>query len=196
MFGKDGQLIFILVLLVALAGIAGFYYINTSGMDISKISRSQVQTEPKYPNRLIIKSNAFENMGHIPEKYTCKGEDISPPLEFTNIPLEAKSLLLIVSDSDTPIKEFDHWVVYNINPKSGTTAENTIPGEGVQGQNSLGKGDYTGPCPPVGIHKYEFKIYALNTVVDNSRTYTRDQILEIYKENIIDKAVLVGIFEK
>jgi len=197
MLGKDKQLIFIWVILIVLGAIAGMYYIQTEGISLGKTPLAKnVSSQPsvKYPNNLVIKSKVFENNGIIPEKYTCKEENISPPLEFLEVPSGAQSLVLVVTDPDAPLKDFIHWLVFNIDPKTINVAENSIPGNGLQGQNSLGKGEYTGPCPATGTHRYVFELYALNTRIDDSQTYTKEQILQRYKENILDTAKLTGLF--
>src|ERR1051326_2842006 len=108
---------------------------------------------------LNISSTAFSNGGHLPAKYTCEGENISPPLTIKNIPREAKSLALIMEDPDAVFGTFDHWLMWNIPPHE-EIEENTFPG--IQGENSSGTNSYYGPCPPNGVHTYQFKLYALD----------------------------------
>lgn len=108
-----------------------------------------------------ISSTAFENQRPIPTKYTCQGENISPPLTFTNVPKDTKTLALIVEDPNAPKGVFDHWVVWNI-PGTSTKLEEgaNLP---YQGQNHANVMHYYGPCPPPGpAHHYRFKLYALD----------------------------------
>lgn len=115
-----------------------------------------------------IKSPAFGNGERIPKKYTCEGEDISPPLSWSGVPAEAKSLVLIVDDPDAPIGTFTHWVVYDI-PVSQTGLPENFEKKGEvgaikQGRNDFGRVGWGGPCPPPGhgTHRYFFKLYAIS----------------------------------
>jgi hypothetical protein len=121
---------------------------------------------------LALESSAFEMEGTIPERYTCEGEDVSPPLSWSEPPAGAQSLVLICDDPDAPIGTWDHWVVFNI-PASvrslpeGVAADEMIEGVGTHGTNSWGRLGYGGPCPPEGpAHRYYFKLYALDTTLD------------------------------
>ena len=112
-----------------------------------------------------LSSSSFENGGSIPVKYARKGENISPPLIFSNVPKNAKSLALIVDDPGGPLITFVHWLIWNIPPNTTEITE----GEKIiypQGKNTLRKHGYVGPSPPFGIHRYFFKLYALDKTVD------------------------------
>ncbi|MGH2644536.1 MAG: YbhB/YbcL family Raf kinase inhibitor-like protein, partial [Chitinophagaceae bacterium] len=110
-------------------------------------------------------SGAFKNEEEIPAKYTCSGEDINPPLIISGIPAKAKSLAFILDDPDAPNGTFTHWIMWNIYPQTKNIAENSVPRNAIQGENSAGQNKYFGPCPPSGIHHYHFKIYALDTML-------------------------------
>lgn len=110
---------------------------------------------------LTIKSPAFEHGKLIPKKYTCDGQDITPPLTIEGIPKEAKTLVLAVDDPDASSGTFDHWIVWNIPASTSKIGENTVPG--TEGLNSARQQGYMGPCPPSGTHRYFFKVYALDT---------------------------------
>jgi Raf kinase inhibitor-like YbhB/YbcL family protein len=118
---------------------------------------------------LTITSPAFQQNDLIPKKYSCYGDNINPPLKISDIPQDAKSLALILQDPDVPsgpspnAKTFIHWVMWNI-PTGGDIKENTAPG--IQGLNGQKQICYTGMCPPKGVHRYFFKVYALDTVLD------------------------------
>ncbi|MBU3978526.1 YbhB/YbcL family Raf kinase inhibitor-like protein, partial [Patescibacteria group bacterium] len=101
-----------------------------------------------------ITSSAFENREQIPGKYTCNGENINPPLKFSEVPGEAKSLVLIIDDPDAPGGTWIHWIVYNISPNLREVGENSIPDDGEEGTTTFGKPGYGGPCPPSGVHRY------------------------------------------
>jgi Raf kinase inhibitor-like YbhB/YbcL family protein len=110
-----------------------------------------------------ISSPAFQAGGDIPTKFACNGTNVSPELQISGVPNEAKSLVLIVDDPDAPRGLFTHWIVWNIDPKTTRVGENSAPAGAVQGTNDFGKRNYGGPCPPSGTHRYFFKIFALDT---------------------------------
>src|SRR3989338_2241297 len=120
-----------------------------------------------------ITSPVFENNGKIPEKYTCDSENVSPPLEFQDIPKNTKSLVLIMDDPDIPdfvkkkfnIEVWDHWIVFNIPPTTTEILEGQNP-TGLLGKNTGGKNAYGGPCPPDKEHRYLFKLYALDRMLN------------------------------
>ncbi|HHE76480.1 MAG TPA: YbhB/YbcL family Raf kinase inhibitor-like protein [Candidatus Parcubacteria bacterium] len=141
-------------------------------------------------------SPAFENNGFIPSKYTCDGEDINPPLKIEGVPEEAKSLVLVVDDPDAPMGTWDHWVVWNIESSVSEIKENEVPRGGVEGVNDFQKHSYGGPCPPSGIHHYHFKAYALSEKLDLSPSAKKDDVERAMQAFIIDKAELVGLYQK
>src|SRR5688572_8394393 len=122
---------------------------------------------------LHVTSAAFGDEGTIPREYTCDGTDVNPPLEIGAIPPEAKSLALIFEDPDAPSGTWLHWLVWTI-PITQHIHEDEIPGE--QGMNDFGRNDYGGPCPPSGTHKYIFKVYALDHLIDLPEGSTRSQV--------------------
>jgi Raf kinase inhibitor-like YbhB/YbcL family protein len=143
-------------------------------------------------------STAFEHNGWIPVKYSCKGEDISPPLEWQDVPKETKSFVLILSDPDAPMGTWDHWIVINLNSSQTSLPENTtshtISLEMLP--NSWGKNNYGGPCPPSGTHHYIFDLYALDTKLTLSQNTDKKTLLKTIKPHIIETAQLVGLFQK
>ncbi len=110
-----------------------------------------------------LSSPEFKNNGYIPKKFTCDGDEYSPPLIIENIPDRAKSLALIVDDPDAPMGTWVHWVVFDI-PITNNIEENSVPGK--QGVNTSGDNSYGSPCPPSGTHRYFFKIYALDAMLN------------------------------
>lgn len=145
-------------------------------------------------------SSAFKDHGTIPEKYTCEGAGINPPLEFIDVPKEAVSCVLIMDDPDVPpfVREdrmFVHWVLYDIPPTTTEIAENTQP-PGVIGLNTYGKPGYFGPCPPDREHRYFFKLYALDTLLRLEPRATKEQIQELMASHIVAKAQLIGLYCK
>jgi len=138
-------------------------------------------------------SPAFEAKGIIPQKYTCQGQDINPPLIIEQVPDEAESLALIVEDPDAPAGNWIHWIVYGI-PVIDRIQENSVPG--TQGRNDFDKLDYGGPCPPSGVHRYFFRLYALDTTLDLEEGINKDTLVNAMEDHILDQAELVGRFGK
>ncbi|HEX6977297.1 MAG TPA: YbhB/YbcL family Raf kinase inhibitor-like protein [Patescibacteria group bacterium] len=137
-----------------------------------------------------IKSSAFENNEKIPPKYTCDGEKISPPLAFLDVPVEAKSLVLIVEDPDSTNGTFTHWITWNIPSDSLGIGEGGMAG--IEGINSEGIGGYTPPCPICGQHRYFFRLYAVDTTFDLTTTVKRSDLDEKMKGHIVSEARLIG----
>ena len=145
---------------------------------------------------LSISSPVFENNGSIPGKYTCDGLDVNPPLKIDNVPSEAKSLALIMDDPDAPRGIWVHWVVWNIDPKTEEIREDTVPKGSVQGINDFEKRDYGGPCPPSGTHRYFFKLYALDTLLNFSSDAGKAGLEKAMKGCIIAQAQIVGLYKR
>jgi Raf kinase inhibitor-like YbhB/YbcL family protein len=138
-------------------------------------------------------SSAFESNGTIPRKYTCDGESINPPLEFSGIPEDAESLVLIMDDPDAPKGTFTHWIVWNIEPVA-KIGEDSVPG--VEGMNSLGKIGYGGPCPPSGTHRYFFRVYALNRQLELKAGAGRKELESEMIGHIIGEGELMGKYNR
>jgi Raf kinase inhibitor-like YbhB/YbcL family protein len=143
---------------------------------------------------LTITSPQFEDRNVIPSKYTCDGENINPPLAFDNIPHDTKSLALIVEDPDSVGKTWVHWILFNINPATSFIPERSVPSRTVQGVNDFGKIGYGGPCPVNGTHRYYFKLYALDVILDETEDITREELERAMENHIIEKAELVGLY--
>lgn len=146
-------------------------------------------------------SSAFEHEGSIPSKYTCEGENISPPLTISDVSENAKSLVLIVLDIDVPqefqeklnIKNWDQWVVFNIDPNVAEIPEDQAPG--THGNNTSGKPVYDPICPP-DKHRYVFTLYALDAELDLPEGTSRADVEKAMEDHVIEKAELMGIYEK
>lgn len=138
-------------------------------------------------------SSAFAHNAPIPTKYTCQGEDINPPLSISDIPEGAISLALIVDDPDAPMGIWDHWLIWNIKP-ANQIEEDSSPG--IQGQNSWGRNDYGGPCPPSGTHRYFFQLYALDLNLDLHNGATKTELENAIQGHIIEQAELIGLYKK
>ena len=143
-----------------------------------------------------ISSSQFSHQGTIPKKYTGEGEDISPPLDFADIPPNAKTLVLIVDDPDAPMGTFDHWIAWNIPANQTRLEENSsVP---KQGTNHFKKQSYGGPMPPNGHgpHRYFFKLYALDTELNLPEGSTKEQLEEAMQPHILDQAQTMGTYER
>lgn len=144
---------------------------------------------------LKITSPAFANNGDIPMKYTCEGQQVSPPLEISGIPSGTKSLALIVHDPDAPMTGgFTHWVVWNIDPSIHSIPEGFDGAD--QGFNGAKKSGYIGMCPPKGTHHYHFKIYALDTRLNINKESGKTELEKSMKGHVIAQAELVGLYKK
>lgn|SRR5579875_3398661 len=148
-----------------------------------------------------LSSPAFAPGQPIPVKYTCAGEDVSPPLSWRGVPPRTKSLALILSDPDSPGGRFVHWVVYNLPVKTNELSEDLnktplIAGGGQQGQNSRHGYGYTGPCPPPGrVHHYHFDLYAVSEPI-TLEDGTGAQLRQALKGHVIGRAQLIGTFSR
>jgi Raf kinase inhibitor-like YbhB/YbcL family protein len=171
-----------------------YLIVKYNGNDL--LRQKEEATKRKVPGSMKITSSVFEHNKTIPSKYTCNGENINPPLEFTDVSKEAKSLVLIVDDPDAPMGTWTHWVVYNISSFVREVKEHSIPADGVEGGTSFGKPGYGGPCPPSGVHRYFFKLYALNKTLSIKGKVDKESVLEYMKDAIIDQAELIGLYSQ
>ena len=137
--------------------------------------------------------SVFGNNSSIPARYTCQGDNVSPSFDIGGMPAGTKTLVLIMDDPDAPMGTWDHWVMWNI-PPTVSIDEGSAPGQ--QGKNSWGRNDYGGPCPPSGTHRYFFKLYALDTTLDIKMESTKKDVEKAMRGHILDKAELVGLYEK
>ena len=140
-----------------------------------------------------LSSPAFKNNEMIPQKYTCEGHDINPPLQIDDLPEETKELAIIVDDPDSKSGTWSHWLLYNI-PVTPVIEEDTIPGS--QGVNDFGKKHYGGPCPSSGKHRYFFKVFALQHTLALKEGLNASDLKLALKGHILDSAELVGMYEK
>jgi Raf kinase inhibitor-like YbhB/YbcL family protein len=145
--------------------------------------------------KMKITSSAFQQGGNMPSKFSCDGANASPPLQISDIPTEAKSLVLIVDDPDAPSGLFTHWAVWNISPQTTTIGEGSTP-KGVQGTNDFGKSGYGGPCPPSGTHRYYFKVFALDRELDLPVGAKRSHLDSAIKGHVIAQGELMGRYSR
>lgn len=147
-----------------------------------------------------LKSSAFAEGGKIPSIYTCEGKNISPPLQISEVPAGAKSLVLIMDDPDVPTsvradRMWVHWVVYNIPPSTALIGEGATP-PGLLGKNTGGQNGYYGPCPPDREHRYFFKLYALDISLKLPPGATKAEVEKAMAHHIVGQAQLMGLYEK
>lgn len=143
-----------------------------------------------------LKSSAFENNTMIPQKYTCDGENISPPLQIEGVPEGTQSLVLIVDDPDAPMGDWVHWLVWNIKADTKEIAEGQVPEGSFQGTNDFGRLDYGGPCPPSGTHRYFFKLYALDTTVNLAEGARKKDLESAIEGHVLEQTSLVGLYKR
>ncbi len=153
------------------------------------------------PATMTMTSSAFAAKATIPAKYTCDGESISPPLQWDAPPSGTQSLALVVDDPDAPSGTFVHWAIYGLPPALRALPEGVSTDErpatgGVNGANGAGKLGYTGPCPPSGVHRYFFRLYALDVKLDSTPGWTEDQLLQAMNGHILGQAELMGTYSR
>ena len=154
---------------------------------------------------LSITSTAFSSNGAIPRKYTCEGDDVSPPLAWSGVPAGAKCLVLIVDDPDAPDPAaprmtWVHWVLYELPPNATGLPEGVKPGalpkNTREGLNDWKRTGYGGPCPPIGRHRYFHKLYALDTTLGDLGHPTKGKLEAAMQRHVIAHAELVGTYQK
>ncbi len=184
------KVIFVIVILVVFS----FFWSENLYADYSK-------KEVAAMGELKVESSAFEYGGIIPSKYTCDGEDISPPIRWSRGPDRTVCYAIIADDPDAPMGTWVHWVVYNI-PSSVTELPEGVPPREVlsdgtlQGRNDFRRIGYGGPCPPGGTHRYFFKVYALDDKVENVPGLTKKQLLKKIEKHILAKGELMGRYSR
>jgi hypothetical protein len=154
---------------------------------------------------MTLSSAAFANGGAIPSRFTCEGKDLAPPLSWSGVPPGTKSLALVVDDPDAPDPKaprmrYVHWVLFNLPPSAaglpeGATSRQLPPGT-QEGVNDWKRTGYGGPCPPIGRHRYVFRLFALDARLEGLEKPTRDQLEAAMRGHVLASAELVGTYEK
>lgn len=151
--------------------------------------------------RMRITSDAFDNGELIPEKYTCNGENISPPLRWKDFPIDTKSFVLLFEDPDTSPRAFVHWLLYNI-PNTANSIKENVPSKerlsrgAIHGTNGYGDIGYSGPCPKEGLHHYKFRILALDVHLNTERGLNKFEVLKRCKNHVLAEGVLIGRYRR
>jgi Raf kinase inhibitor-like YbhB/YbcL family protein len=163
--------------------------------------RSDPRTAPS-ASGFQLRSDAFKEGETIPAQFTCEGADISPPLEWANVPNGTRSFALIMEDPDAPAGVWTHWVVFNLPAGMKLMDANlpkrpNLPGGGLQGTNSFGRTGYGGPCPPPGnAHRYYIHLYALDSTLNLQPGAQKEEVLAAMKGHILGEAQLMGRFKR
>lgn len=156
-------------------------------------------------NNMSLTSKAFSAGAAIPKLYTCDGTNISPPLAWSGLPPQTKSLALIVDDPDAPDpaapeRTWVHWVLYNIPPTTSSLTQGIhsaeLPRGATQGRNDWARTGYGGPCPPIGRHRYFHTLYALDAPLPALGAATKAQVLHAMQGHIIGQAELIGLYQR
>jgi Raf kinase inhibitor-like YbhB/YbcL family protein len=181
-----------------------FFFILIASLSLTAVFDTYAQGKSKDPSAqhtLKVKSPAFQEGGMIPKAYTCDGRNISPPLEWSDVPGATKSIAVIVEDPDAPGMVFTHWVVYNLPPETRSLPE-SMPDEKQlkngtrQGMNDFLKVGFGGLCPPTGTHRYYFKVYALDMMLDMEPGLTKQHLLNKMKGHILADGQLMGKYKR
>jgi len=138
--------------------------------------------------------SVFKDGERIPERYTCDGDDVNPPIEFSEVPSGAKSIVLIAEDPDSSSKRWIHWILWDISPETKRILEECDASSCTQGINDFGNIGYGGPCPRSGTHRYQFKAYALNAELNVPEGSTIHDVENAIDGHVIDSAVLTGTY--
>lgn len=151
--------------------------------------------------KITVRSPAFGEGDRIPSDFTCDGADMSPPIEWSGVPVHAQSIAIIVDDPDAPGGNWTHWLVYNLPPDltrlaAGISAEEKLPGGALQGRTDFGKPGYGGPCPPSGEHRYFFKVYALDTMLHLKPGASKQELSRAMQGHILADGVLMGKYDR
>lgn len=141
-------------------------------------------------------TSIFNNNANIPSKYTCDGEDAAPELIISEVPTSAKSLVLIVDDPDAPMGTWVHWVLYNIPAETTKIDAKNLPQDVKQGITDFGRMGWGGPCPPSGTHRYFFKLYAIDEILELPQGITKAQLENAIKNHVIEKTELIGLYKR
>jgi Raf kinase inhibitor-like YbhB/YbcL family protein len=162
---------------------------------------AESKTQIKGGKTMEIKSSVFKQEDMIPAKYTCDGQNISPPLTWSGAPAETKSFALICDDPDAPAGTWVHWVIYDIPitvqvlPENVSRAEE-VKGIGKNGKNTSRRYGYDGPCPPGGTHRYYFKLYALDTMLNIDTGLSKEGLLKAMKGHVLAEAQVMGRYKR
>ena len=146
-------------------------------------------------------STVFVHEASIPSKYTCDGEDVSPPLEWSDPPADAQTFAIIMDDPDAPVGTWVHWVLYDLPAEArvlpeAISSDAELPNGSRHGENSWRRTDYGGPCPPSGVHRYFFKLYVLDKALDLDAGATKEELLQAMEGHVLAQTELMGTYTR
>ena len=157
---------------------------------------SSARDEPEVPSTMRVTSTAFGQDESIPVRFTCDGDEVSPPLAWSGVPASSAALALVVDDPDAPSGTFIHWAVYNIDPAQSALAAGEVPTGASQAKNSGGGVGYTGPCPRSGTHHYRFTVVALDAPTGLDQGSSLDDALAAVDDHAIASGTLTGTYSR
>lgn len=178
-----------LILLVIAIASVGWWFIKQQ-------STIEATLTPMPSNTMKLTSSAFSHNGPIPKEYTCDGAGEHPPLQFSGVPPEAQSLVLIVDDPDAPRGTWTHWLVWNIDPKTIDIKAGEVPPGAMQGKTSSGENHWGPPCPPSGTHHYHFKLFALDEALSIATSAEQKELETALSGHVLDQSELVGLYAR
>lgn len=177
--------------------LAAFLIVIGLALFISLIRRGREPSmDETNKNGLQLVSAVFREGAVIPPQYTCKGQNVNPPLNILHPPSGTQSFALIMHDPDAPSGDYLHWLLWDIPPSTENISVNSVPVGAMQGYNGSDKVGYMGPCPPSGsgIHRYLFELYALDKMLGLRRDTSRQDLEAAMKNHVLDKSTLTGVF--
>ena len=183
------KFIVLIILILVIIGLSALV------LKISVSNTKKVELKFNVPRIMQLQSDAFGNNQKIPDKYTCNGANINPPLLISDVPQDAKTLALIVDDPDALSGDWSHWLVWNIDPTTKTISEDSVPSGATEGITDFGKPGYGGPCPPAGTHRYFFKLYALDNILDLSSDADQKKLEAAMDGHVLDQATIIGLYK-
>ena len=187
--GIKKQLVAIgILLIIAAVGLILFFALREPAKEIINTPVNKIS--------MILTSPAFKNNSIIPAKFTCDGTNVNPPLKFFAVPDNTITLVLIVDDPDAPSGNWTHWLAWNIDPTTQTIEEGVAPPGAIQGRNDFSANSYGGPCPPTGTHHYQFKLYALDIVLNLPPHSGKEDLTNAMQGHVLAEAKLVGLYSK
>lgn len=199
---SNRNFLFVFLFLCVIGGVILFFNVQKK----SSTNPQKIASEAEEKNihdiftPMNIQSPAFQNGASIPLQYTCDGADTHPALSFSDVPEDAKSLVLLMDDPDVPKNirpdgMWDHWIVFNMPPDTREIGDDILA-PGVYGKNTFGKTAYGGPCPPDREHRYFFKLYALDSMLDLSEGVSKKDVEQVMEGHILAKAELMGTYNR
>jgi Raf kinase inhibitor-like YbhB/YbcL family protein len=169
--------------------------LSLAGLAACSSGGGRPRAERPLPEPITVSSPAFAAGSAIPQRFTCDGDDRSPPLGWSGLPATTVEIALVVDDPDAPRGTYVHWIVVGLDPASAELAEATVPPGGRQARNSAGKAAYTGPCPPEGPpHHYRFTVYALQRPADVGDDASPETAIEAIEAAATARGRLVGTY--